>query len=348
MQGGPLRRFVIALFAGLALAGSAAELAQAQSCYALEAELSFLQRRASGSGGDRTRYERAFREQLRVLQRSEARAQNSGCFGGGFFLFRDEPDPICRTLVPKLRQMQINLDRLDQLRRRAGNGNERRIRQIERAMEARSCPPPGTTDWTIPATQERETFEELPREAVPGGTYRTLCVRTCDGYYFPISFSTTPEHFGDDAAACSRMCGGTETKLFFHPNPGGGPESMTSLEGETYSSLPTAFQYRTNLAPACTCQAAAGTISAGAQPSLDTKAEPLPALLPRPRPEPGEDPETLADRAGGFVPGAAARAPAAAPGPMVTGPDGKPVRVVGPAYLDAPEQAGVVLTPVPN
>ncbi|MGA9083760.1 MAG: DUF2865 domain-containing protein, partial [Pseudolabrys sp.] len=23
-----------------------------------------------------------------------------------------------------------------------------------------------------------------------GGTFRTVCVRTCDGFYFPISYST--------------------------------------------------------------------------------------------------------------------------------------------------------------
>src|SRR6266540_3435428 len=31
-------------------------------------------------------------------------------------------------------------------------------------------------------------------------TYRTLCVRTCDGYYFPISYATNRSHFKTDAA----------------------------------------------------------------------------------------------------------------------------------------------------
>ena len=26
----------------------------------------------------------------------------------------------------------------------------------------------------------------------PSGTYRTVCVRSCDGFYFPISFATVP------------------------------------------------------------------------------------------------------------------------------------------------------------
>lgn len=32
----------------------------------------------------------------------------------------------------------------------------------------------------------------------PSGTYRTLCVRLCDGYYWPVSFSTTSDGLGED------------------------------------------------------------------------------------------------------------------------------------------------------
>ena len=34
---------------------------------------------------------------------------------------------------------------------------------------------------------------------LPFATYRTLCVRLCDGYYFPVSFSTLPNHFQRDS-----------------------------------------------------------------------------------------------------------------------------------------------------
>jgi hypothetical protein len=33
-----------------------------------------------------------------------------------------------------------------------------------------------------------------PRRGAASGTYRTLCVRLCDGFYFPISFSTIPSN----------------------------------------------------------------------------------------------------------------------------------------------------------
>ena len=79
----------------------------AQTCFTLQAELAHLQSRGGGGRGDRARYERAFREQANVLARTERRARDAGCFGG--FFFRREPEAICNTLVPKLRDMQENL-----------------------------------------------------------------------------------------------------------------------------------------------------------------------------------------------------------------------------------------------
>ncbi|WP_430512777.1 DUF2865 domain-containing protein [Pannonibacter phragmitetus] len=93
---------------------------------------------------------------------------------------------------------------------------------------------------------------KFPRNA----TYRTLCVRTCDGYFFPISFSARPGQFGQDAAACNAMCPGAETGLFVYHNPGGDPEDMISLAGERYSDLPNAFRHRKEYVNGCSCQAA--------------------------------------------------------------------------------------------
>jgi hypothetical protein len=85
-----------------------------------------------------------------------------------------------------------------------------------------------------------------------GGTYRTLCVRLCDGYYFPISFSTVPSEFARDADKCAASCGG-EARLFYHPNPGGDVEGMIDLTGMGYARLPTAFKYRKTLVAGCAC-----------------------------------------------------------------------------------------------
>ena len=86
-----------------------------------------------------------------------------------------------------------------------------------------------------------------------GGTYRTLCVRLCDGFYFPISSVATQSSFARDADACSASCG-AEARLFYHPNAGGDVNSMVYLTGLAYSALPNAFKYRQSLVPSCRCR----------------------------------------------------------------------------------------------
>ena len=134
--------------------------------------------------------------------------------------------------------------------------------------------------------------------------------------------------------------------LYYYANPGGTPEEMLSIEGAPYSALPTAFQYRQSFSPSCSCTPPGGYSTIAANPQAAEEPEDDTAPLPHPRPAPGEDPETLANRAGNFVPGEAPSDAAAA----VTGSTGgRSVRIVGPGYLTGPEQDGVVLkTPVPN
>ena len=85
------------------------------------------------------------------------------------------------------------------------------------------------------------------------GSYRTVCVRLCDGYFFPISFATTPENFGRDSAACSARCN-SPARLYVYPNPGGEPEQMVGLDGKPYTALKSAFLFRTNYDATCSCK----------------------------------------------------------------------------------------------
>jgi hypothetical protein len=85
------------------------------------------------------------------------------------------------------------------------------------------------------------------------GAYRTLCVRMCDGFYFPISYSTGRSGFARDADKCAAACG-EEARLFYYPNPGGEIEDMVDLTGRAYASFATAFKYRKTLVKGCQCR----------------------------------------------------------------------------------------------
>jgi hypothetical protein len=85
--------------------------------------------------------------------------------------------------------------------------------------------------------------------------FRTVCVRTCDGYYWPISFSTSRDQFFADEAQCQASCDGG-AQLFYHPNPGGGMADAVDLSGRAYTQLASAFLYRKKRIDGCTCRPA--------------------------------------------------------------------------------------------
>jgi hypothetical protein len=90
--------------------------------------------------------------------------------------------------------------------------------------------------------------------SLPYATYRTVCVRLCDGYYFPISFSTLPNHFERDAEACSSKCA-APAELYYYQNPGGNVDQMTAARtNEQYTHLKTAFRYRKEYVQGCSCK----------------------------------------------------------------------------------------------
>ncbi|WP_150525733.1 DUF2865 domain-containing protein [Roseibium sediminis] len=89
-----------------------------------------------------------------------------------------------------------------------------------------------------------------------GETYRTMCVRTCDGFYFPVSFSTRKKHFAEDSMRCAEMCPTARTELFAYPNPGGLPEDMTSMAGDPYVQMSNAYRFRKEVVEGCSCRSA--------------------------------------------------------------------------------------------
>jgi hypothetical protein len=100
--------------------------------------------------------------------------------------------------------------------------------------------------------QPDQGFEEAgPYERE--GPVRTLCVRLCDGFYFPISSATVRSELARDADRCSAMCS-VDVQLFYHSTAGGSIDTMVDLTGRAYGSFPNAFKYRKTLVPGCRCR----------------------------------------------------------------------------------------------
>ena len=109
----------------------------------------------------------------------------------------------------------------------------------------------GLRRWhSIPQTAEEEIG---PPDS--GGPYRTMCVRACDGYYFPIRHNARRRNFASDVKSCRNACG-DEARLFYFPENGGSADTMTDLAGRPYAERPNAFAYRKALVSSCTCKPA--------------------------------------------------------------------------------------------
>jgi hypothetical protein len=94
-----------------------------------------------------------------------------------------------------------------------------------------------------------------PRASHAGnGAYRTLCVRSCDGYYWPISHATSRARFGDDEKSCKASCPNQKVALYTHRTEGEWSDDAVSLKGKAISALKNAFVYRQEYKPECTCK----------------------------------------------------------------------------------------------
>ena len=103
-------------------------------------------------------------------------------------------------------------------------------------------------------------------------------MRLCDGYYFPISFATLPNHFSRDVDACQSRCA-APTELYYHQNPGGAVEEMVSVaENKPYTSMKNAFRHRKEYVEGCSCKQAEYVPTAGEPGERKAQAtEPRPA-----------------------------------------------------------------------
>ena len=336
-------------------------------CTRLEAQLQAFER----SGPDQARteqikkYETAAAQQQAQLDRLNAQAKKAGCEGGGFFSIFSNQSASCGPLNGQIQQMKGNLDRINgDLARLQGSDpapeREGQRRALIGALSQNDCGPQYRQAAAQPP-QRGGLFESLfgagsvvgnttvQGENTPAGSgYRTVCVRMCDGYYYPISYSAGPNKFPDDEKTCQASCPAAEAQLFTHRNPGEDINQAVSQGGQPYTAIPNAFRYRQSFDNACTCKGGASqalkdgqdpTPQGGdvivseerakqmSQPRLDAQGKPIKLELP-PRPA-KPDPKAAATPAAPDVPETKADdAPV-----KVTRDPNKPVRQVGPTFI---------------
>jgi hypothetical protein len=236
----------LTIAAALALTASAA-LAQQGSpaCQRLEAQLAALDRGNDDPARAEQirRAEQAVNQQQFEVDRLVAASRRQGCESSGFFSIFNNPPAQCSGLSRQIDQARNTLERTQNDLEKLNGGNTERAaarRSLLISLGDQGCGP----QYRAAAAQGQRGgfFDQLfgnnnifSNMTQAGGTFRTICVRTCDGYYYPISFATTPQQFAADEQTCRRTCPASEVNLYTYRNPGEEVNQAASLDGRLYT-----------------------------------------------------------------------------------------------------------------
>lgn len=346
-----LSGFALAAAGGMALAQDGDQQIR---CMQLQQELASAQS-GGGGGGNVAAIDRQIADANRVFQGTKAAMEDAGCFER-FFIFGQGlvRSPKCIAMNGRMEDARRTLDQLQGQRAAVagGGGNRRRQADLQDALARNGCSGApvqqarrdsggggGLFGWFGGGRSQDEAATDQPQTPVyhridPSGRYRSVCVRTCDGFFFPISYSTYTNHLAQDATTCQSSCA-APAELYVYRNPGGEIEQAISLNGAAYSDLPNAFRYRTQYIKGCSCkeaeynpteieaagQKADATPAKGGKPAKTAAAPaatPAPAAAPAPVAPPAAPPAEAAQVAAPEVaapevpaPAEAAAAPAA-------------------------------------
>jgi hypothetical protein len=349
-------------------------------CSRLEAQLQAFDRGGSdASRADQLRkFEESAASQQTEIDRQQAAAQRAGCEKNSFLVLFSGQSQQCGPLNNKIQQMQDNLARIqsdiERLRGDVAPEREAQRRAILVALTQNNCGAQYQQQVAAAPAGRGGLFESLfgpksvftpgsdaPGMSMPSGTFRTICVRTCDGFYYPISAATTSARFAEDEKACRASCPATEVQLYSHRNPGETiNEAVSVTTQQPYTAMPNAFRYRTALDQTCSCRKPGEswsqalknvddpTVEQGdivvndqrarqlSQPRIDAQGKPIrqAPLAAAPAAQPAQRAAQTAAPAAAPAPAAATEATPSDDGPSKPDPNRK-VRSVGPTFLPA-------------
>ncbi len=259
------RRAVLAAIVAIVAALTAADVAQPQSadCARLRQAISDASRDDQG-----TQYQAAAERQRAELDRTTAYARSIGCENRQFLFFGSAPPPQCGQINAQIGRMRANLD---ELRSRAGGGAGGRGELIARYnAQCVNAAPAQPTNFLqtlfgggrshsseveiVPlnpdATPEKP-LDANPDEARAGS--KAVCVRSCDGSFFPVSYSASGGRLQGLEDMCRALCPNADVSLYTYP-ASGQIEQAVSISGAHYMDSPAALKYRQSFDSSCSCR----------------------------------------------------------------------------------------------
>jgi hypothetical protein len=103
------------------------------------------------------------------------------------------------------------------------------------------------------------TTHPAPAAALTSLGRRSVCVRTCDGYFFPVAAFNHNSEIASHQASCNTLCPEAETKLFVMPAGSENIDEATEAHGgQLYSQLVAKIKASDAKPASCGCHSTAG------------------------------------------------------------------------------------------
>ena len=135
------------------------------------------------------------------------------------------------------------------------------------AAAARNSSRRWTPDLSITAEELRNGPPGPPGEKgrvqAHAGSY-AVCVRTCDGSFFPVSYSGAGSRADSLEDVCRALCPNADVALYSFPF-GGTIEEAASPAGEPYANLPNAGKFERSIRSELLLPAQGGELGGGAR-----------------------------------------------------------------------------------
>ena len=295
-------------------------LASAPAAYASEQLCADIENRLKGGQlsigtGPQTR---ALTQDINALNglirtiRSDMR--RSGCSVGSVIVYGDRNAELCAELGERLVEATSEINYLNEQKKQLQFANTGRLSQAERRKLEQQWERSGCLKIKAnQAKKENDLKPAQPAEVAPSnnnapkpmvidpmnkpvagtGNLRTMCVRLCDGKFYPVSANASPLDFTLQKAQCQNSCPASDTDLFYHSIVGQETKDMVSATtNQSYASLPTAYRFQqttTKQSDECSC-GALGSVEFGEKPRAN-------ASLPSPTDEDTTGTKAMTDAA---------------------------------------------------
>ena len=245
-----------------AVAGVESALSQSSDCERLRQAIA-----DSSHSAQNSQVQAAAERQRSELERTSAYAHSIGCENHKILIFGSDPPAQCVQINAQIERMRANLSDLQSRAGGQGGRGDLVARYNAQCLNQPAHQPNffealfgGGQPKQPEVSSEPITPEpgQVPDEKQVGvgearAGSKAVCVRACDGSFFPVSYSASGGRLDDLEDMCHALCPNADVALYTYPGSGV-IEQAVSISGARYMDTPTALKYRQTFDPTCSCR----------------------------------------------------------------------------------------------